>query len=311
MVPVLSQHSDDGRLKWMNRMSLGLIIVLAVLLSTPITYGQSVRPARPSVQAVEGYADFSGLRVWYKDTGGGGIAVVLLHPATGSTASWVFQYPALTAAGYRVIAYDRRGSGRTLADRASDIPPGSDADDLQLLMNYLHIDRFHLVGSAAGAFCAVDYALSYPTRLRSLVIANSIGGVQDATFLDLGRRLRPSPQFDALPIDFKELGPSYRASDPEGTQRWLEIYRASVPAQTFPRLGLKNQITLAALETITAPTLLITGGADLYAPPPIQELFRARIKNSESVVISEAGHSAFWERPEEFNRTVLSFLEKH
>jgi pimeloyl-ACP methyl ester carboxylesterase len=56
---------------------------------------------------------------------------------------------------------------------------------------------------------------------------------------------------------------------------------------------------------------LITGGADLYAPTHIQELFRARIKNSESVVISEAGHSAFWERPEEFNRTVLSFLEKH
>ena len=295
----------------MNRRSLGHVIVFAMTLIALVALGHSEERAAQPVQAAEGYADFYGLRLWYKDTGGSGIALVLLHPATGSTASWVFQYPALTAAGYRVITYDRRGSGRTVADPASSAPPGSDADDLQLLMNHLYIDRFHLVGSAAGAFCAIDYALSYPARLRSLVIANSIGGVQDATFLDLGRRLRPSPQFDALPVDFKELGPSYRASDPDGTQRWLEIYHASLPAQEFPRMLPKNQITLSALETITTPTLLITGDADLYAPPPVQAQFRARIKKAESVVISEAGHSAYWEKPEQFNRAVLSFLKKH
>jgi pimeloyl-ACP methyl ester carboxylesterase len=295
----------------MTRISIVPVIVLTVALIAPVVLGQSVHPAPQPVQAVEGYADFPGLRLWYKDTGGSGIPVILLHPATGTTASWVFQYPALTAAGYRVIAYDRRGSGRTVAAPASDILPGSDADDLQLLMTFLHIDRFHLVGSAAGAFCALDYALSYPARLRSLVIANSIGGVQDASFLALGRRLRPSPQFDALPVEVRELGPSYRASDPDGTQRWLQIYHASLPAQPFPRRAPKNQITLSALETVTTPTLLITGDADLYAPPPVQEQFRARIKNSGAVVISRAGHSAYWERPEQFNRTVLAFLEKH
>jgi pimeloyl-ACP methyl ester carboxylesterase len=295
----------------MNRKSLGLVILFAAALITPFALGQAVNPALQPVQAAEGYAEFSGLRLWYKDTGGSGIPVVLLHPMTGSTDSWGYQYPALTAAGYRVIAFDRRGNGRTVADPASDAPPHSDAEDLQLLMNYLHIGRFHLVGSAAGAFCAFDYALSYPARLRSLVIANSIGGVQDASFLDLGSRLRPSPQFEALPVEFRELGPSYRASDPGGTERWLEIYRASRPPQAFPRRALKNQITLSALETITTPTLLITGDADLYAPPPVQEQFRARIKRSESIVIPEAGHSAYWERPEQFNRSVISFLEKH
>lgn len=301
----------------MNRRSLGLVVVVAAALMRPIALAQAVNPALRPVRAAEGYAEFSGLRLWYKDTGGNGIPVVLLHPMTGSTDSWVYQYPALTAAGYRVVAFDRRGNGRTVSDPASDAPPGSDAprdsdaDDLQLLMNYLHIGRFHLVGTAAGAFCALDYALSYPARLRSLVIANSIGGVQDASFLALGMRLRPSPQFDALPVEFRELGPYYRASDPAGTERWLEIYRASRPAQPFPRRELKNQITSSALETITTPTLLITGDADLYAPPPVQEQFRARIKGSESIVIPEAGHSAYWERPEQFNRSLVTFLKKH
>ena len=65
------------------------------------------------------------------------------------------------------------------------------------------------------------------------------------------------------------------------------------------------------LESIQAPTLLVTGDADLYAPPPILQLFAARIKGSETFVIPDAGHSAYWEQPELFNRTVLKFLGKH
>jgi pimeloyl-ACP methyl ester carboxylesterase len=65
------------------------------------------------------------------------------------------------------------------------------------------------------------------------------------------------------------------------------------------------------LESIRAPTLLLTGDADLYAPPPILQFFATRIKGSETFVIPEAGHSAYWEQPELFNGTVLKFLGKH
>jgi pimeloyl-ACP methyl ester carboxylesterase len=65
------------------------------------------------------------------------------------------------------------------------------------------------------------------------------------------------------------------------------------------------------LESIRTPTLLITGGADLYAPPPVLQLFAARIKGSEVLIVPEAGHSTYWEQPEVFNRAVLAFLGKH
>jgi pimeloyl-ACP methyl ester carboxylesterase len=74
---------------------------------------------------------------------------------------------------------------------------------------------------------------------------------------------------------------------------------------------MRNRITFALLEEIKVPTLLLTGDADLYAPPAVLRLFAARIKNSESVVVPEAGHSTYWERPEIFNRTVLEFIRKH
>ena len=73
----------------------------------------------------------------------------------------------------------------------------------------------------------------------------------------------------------------------------------------------KNRITWAALETIKAPTLLITGDADLYTPPSVLRMFAERFANCESVVIPECGHSAFWEQPEAFNRAVMDFLQKH
>jgi pimeloyl-ACP methyl ester carboxylesterase len=59
------------------------------------------------------------------------------------------------------------------------------------------------------------------------------------------------------------------------------------------------------------PFLLITGGADLYAPPPVLALFASHLRGSETFVVPEAGHSAYWESPDAFNRAVLEFLEKH
>jgi len=65
------------------------------------------------------------------------------------------------------------------------------------------------------------------------------------------------------------------------------------------------------IETIKVPTLLLTGDADPFAPPPVMRMFAARVKGSQSIVIPEAGHSAYWEQPEIFNRAVLEFLAKH
>lgn len=268
--------------------------------------------AQTSIAPVTGaYADLPGARIYYSDTGGSGTAVVFMHAGTGSSLVWEHQRPAFSGAGYRFIAYDRLGHGR------SEIyPPGSQpgaaADDLEAMMKYLGIERFHLVGTAAGGIVSLDYALSFPTRLRSLVIANSIGGVQDDEYLAMGRRLRPSPQFNGMPPDFRELGPSYRAENPEGTARWIELEelsRAKTPLAAPQKM--RNRITWSLLETIKVPTLLLTGDADLYTPPAVLRLFSRRIKTSASVILREAGHSAYWEQPEMFNRAVLDFVRQH
>ena len=202
--------------------------------------------------------------------------------------------PAFTAAGYRCIAFDRSAEGFA-------------SDQVEEVAAKLKLDRFHLVGTAAGAIIAIDYALSHAARLRSLVAANTIVGAQDADYLEMSQRLRPSPQFEKMPADFRELGPSYRAANAAGTKRWNEL------AQAKPRVSytVKNRIDYAALGTITVPTLLLTGDGDVYMPPPVLRMFAKRFPRCESVVLPECGHSGYWEQPEAFNRAVLGFLAKN
>jgi pimeloyl-ACP methyl ester carboxylesterase len=259
-------------------------------------------------QAQEGFADLPGVRIWYADSGGSGIPVVFLHAATGSVRVWENQIKPFTAAGFRFIAYDRRGWGRSVAQ--SESQPGTAADDLQNLMDYLKIDRFHLVGTAAGGIVALDYALSFPKRVRGLVIANSIGGVVDEEYIKLGRWMRP-PAFEALPPELRELGPSYRAANRAGAERWIELEHVSRPAGARTAAQApKNRVTYASLESLSVPVLVIAGGADMYAPPAAMQLFANHIKGSKMVSIPDAGHSAYWETPEAFNRAVLPFLRR-
>jgi pimeloyl-ACP methyl ester carboxylesterase len=128
---------------------------------------------------------------------------------------------------------------------------------------------------------------------------------------ELQRKMYP-PQFDTLPPEIRELGPEYRASQPDGTKRWMDLEKISrPPGPNAPAQPLRNRITFGLLDNLTTPTLLINGSADLYAPPALLQLFAAHIKGAESLIIPRAGHSAYWEQPDVFNRAVLDFLRKH
>jgi pimeloyl-ACP methyl ester carboxylesterase len=255
------------------------------------------------------YADLPGVRLWYDDAGGSGTPVLLMHAASGTSESWAaYQVPAFTAAGFRPIAYDRRGWGRSEPNDSGE-QPGCASDDLHGFADRLGLDRFHLVGTAAGAAPSVDYALSHPDRLRSLVLADCTGGVQDPEHLAMLERIRP-PQFQALPVWLREVGACYRGTNPEGTQRWIEIAETS-GEETAARQRARNHVTYAALSSLQVPVLAIAGGADQTTPPVIMRAIAEHLPNCRYEAIPEAGHAAFWEQPEVWNRLVLDFIGQH
>ena len=255
------------------------------------------------------HVNLPGVDLWYEDTGGPGVPVILLHAMTGTTECWVYQIPAFTAAGYRCISYDRRTWGRSSPTGASQ-QPGFMGDDLHGLIEHLGLDRFHLVGTAAGGIPAIDYSLTHPDRVRSLVVANTIGGVQDPEYLEVQNRIRP-PEIQALPEELRELGPSYRGTDPEGAALWLEIFENSRPNGAVPAQPLRDPITYARLAKMRVPTLVLSGNADILSPPLLMRMLAASIPTSRFASLPDAGHAGFWERPEVWNGLVLEFIGRH
>lgn len=267
----------------------------------------SAVPIPEQAPATEGIAELPGTRLWHWDTGGSGPVVVLSHAASGSGAFWGYQQPVLVEAGYRVIGYSRRGYLRS--DPGDPNDPGIGSEDLHNLMTHLGVDRFHVVGLAAGGIIATDYALSHPERLLSLTLASTIMGVTDKSYLDLCNVFRP-PFFAQLPKDFQELSATYRAGNPEGAAAWLALEKTSLIGARLNQ-KLANVITWAKVETIKVPTLLMTGDADLWTPPSVLRLQASHMPHAETAVIAEAGHAPSWEQPQAFNRTLLDFLGRH
>lgn len=278
--------------------------------------GAAWTPVDMPVQApaTEGWVDVGvgvgGARLWYWDTGGNtggtGQPVIFLHSGSQSGAGWGYQQPAFAAAGFRAIGYSRRGCFRSEGGSPQD--PGVACEDLNRLVAHLGLDRVHLVAVALGAFYALDFALAYPQKLRSLTIASSYLGIDDAErdYVQANARLRPK-EFGALPIEVRELHPSYRAGNPSGTEAWLSLARR---ARTGERIDALRPLpmTWARVESIRHPVLLMTGDGDLYTPPALLRMQSAHIPQAETVVVPEAAHAPNWEQPDFFNRTVLSFI---
>jgi pimeloyl-ACP methyl ester carboxylesterase len=260
-----------------------------------------------------------GARLHYWDTGGRGTPIVLVHAATGSAYVWGYQQRAFMAAGYRVIAYSRRGyrgseagpvdeNGRALART------GRPLDDLAALVDALGLERFHLFGHAGGGGIANGYMKLHANRILSAISVTAIQGIADADWTQATNAIRAPGgsaavgSFNSNPPELREVGPSYRWANPQGLAAWVALERSNRPVNVDHAAGV--EVTWADIEARPFPTLLIAGDSDLYAPPSMYRYLKSRVPDSEFYIISEAGHSVYWEQPGAFNGVVLEFLKR-
>jgi pimeloyl-ACP methyl ester carboxylesterase len=246
-----------------------------------------------------------GAHLFYTDHGGSGPPIVLVHAAAGTSACWVHQVPAFSAAGYRVVTWDLRNFGQSSADPGHETE-GTIAGDLLALAQHLALPPFFLVGTAYGGFGALEFAADHPELLRCLVLSTSFGGLTDPEYTAL-RAVYVPADLASRPTVEKELGATYRAADPEGVKRFLAMEHDSYRGDGA-RQPLGRPMTLDRVATITVPTLVISADEDVYAPPPVMGAIADHIPNAGFEIVAGAGHSAYWEQPEAWNALILDFI---
>jgi len=288
----------------------GLAAVAFAAGGVDIAKGDAAMTAVPvpaQVPTKEAVAQLADTQLYYWDTGGDGEPIVLMHPNSGSAMIWGYQQPAFAKAGYRVIAYSRRGY--TNSAPIVEGKAGNAADDLLALVDALGIRKFHMVAAASGGTTAAEFAVLHPDRLYSLTVSSNTLGLRSGEIRKMAQSILPKNWDDIVPSEIQELGPSYRAANPEGVKQWLELehkaWVGSVRGQG------RREVTEEKLAQLKVPVLLIAGAADLSTPPSISRVLQSKIPNSELVVAPESGHSVYWEQPDFFNRAVLDFIGRN
>lgn len=297
-----ARPADGARRSTICRRLLALAASLVLESLFPAARGHAA-------DAAGHFADLPGVRLWFTDTGGDGVPIVLLHANTGTADSWRSQSEVF-AARYRVVAFDRRGWGNSTADPATGPQPGTVAGDLDALADHLGLPPFHLVGVAGGGFVAIDYAAWRPARVRSLVVAASTGQFSEPEMTEMTARLE-IPELRRQAAVYREVGPSYRAADPDGTRRWIAIEEHSREPRS-PAQPLRTPNTFAKLAAVTTPVLVIAADADLLAPPALMRTWATHLADGyQWATIPDSGHAIAWERPALFNEHVLGFVDRH
>lgn len=259
------------------------------------------------------------------DHGGSGRPVVLIHGWPLSGASWAHQVPALTAAGYRVVTYDRRGFGD------SDKPAlgyGYDtlAEDLAAVLDTLDLRDVTLVGFSMGGGEVARYVAKAATdRIRSVVFAAAVPPYlakvpsNPEGPLDLGTQAKMTAQltanesafYDQFTKDFFSVDGTLVVSEEERQAALALTGKASKLAALESMAAFGNTDFRDDLAKVTVPTLVIHGDSDGIVPfEGSGARTHAAIPGSELHVIAGGPHGINASHPEEFTRVLLEFLQK-
>ncbi len=241
----------------------------------------------------------------YYEVHGEGPAIILMHGIGGNHASWFQQVPVF-AASYQVIVMDHRGFGKSTDPQG--LGRAAFVSDLLAMADHLQLDRFALVGQSMGAGTCGVFAHEHPKRVAALVMSDSTHAFLEsgelASVLQAARAAT-----DALPQLQRVLARDFSVVRPDLACLYQQI-------SSFNAVGRKNLggslaplVTPESLAGKGIPTLLMVGQEDCIFPPRAVQIVHERMPGSIYIEVSKSGHSPYFERPTEFNDSVLTFLQ--
>jgi len=237
--------------------------------------------------------------------------------------------------GYRVVAYDQLGCGRS--DRPDDTSLwhiDRYIHEVETVRNTLDLGKVHLLGQSWGTFLATEYVLNYPDRIKTLILANGAGDIPHLV-AELNR-LRAALGSETIQMMLRHEAegtldhPEYQAAItilnyrhvcrldewPAPVKRSLDdwnmaVYGTMQGPNEFTFTGnYKDWSRLADMHKITEPTLILCGMHDELTPACSMRMHN-ELPNSQIKVFKNSAHMPFYEEPQTYFPLLLNFLDAH
>ena len=272
-------------------------------------------------QVQKGFADVNGTRLYY-EVAGEGHPLVLNHGGLVDNHLWDDQFDEF-AKHFKVIRYDMRGFGNS-GMLKNGMEPYSMERDLFSLLQFLNIQKAYVMGLSMGGSLSVDFTLQYPEMVDALItVGAGLSGFEEEDPVE-------------LKAQEEEMEEAFRRGDiARSVEISLQIWTDGpfrTPEQVNPQVrervramtthnierGDDEEVqpqhieppAAGRLSEIHVPTLIIVGGEDVEFILTIADKLERDIRGAKKVVIPRTAHHLNMEKPQEFNRVVIDFLEQ-
>ncbi len=263
-----------------------------------------------------GFATIDGARLYY-EIAGRGLPFVMIHAGVADHRQWNNEFAAF-ASGFRVLRYDLRGYGKSEPVEGEY----SHLQDLTWLLDRLHLDSpAILMGCSMGGGLAMDFALTYPSRARALIMVDAGPSGLKLDVPVLPKAAEAEKAYEAGDLDlvaeletqiwFDGVGRTSSQVDPTVRRLVYEMNRLGL-AHDAKRLGKRLPDTSVSavqqLDHLHIPVLVIIGDHDTPFMQAAATFVVEKVATSRKVTIQNAAHLPNMEHPEEFRRIVTDFV---
>ncbi|MDU0310166.1 MULTISPECIES: proline iminopeptidase-family hydrolase [Rhizobium] len=280
--------------------------------------------------------DVDGYRVVAYSFGAGIETVFCLNGGPGLPCDYLREaHSCLIDKGYRVVAFDQLGTGAS--DRPDDLTLwtiGRYVEETETVRKALGLGKVHMLGHSWGGWLAIEYALTYPENLKTLILEDTVADMPH--LISELERLRAAlgPETVSMMQKHEAQGtynhPEYLAAItilnyrhvcrlpewPAPVRRSLDDWNMA-PYETmqgpneFLYIGnLKDWNRISALPRLTLPVLITTGEHDELTPACALRM-KLALPNAELKVFANASHMPFYENPQDYYPALLDFLARH
>lgn len=255
------------------------------------------------------YININDNQLYYEEHGQGQ-PLVLAHGLGGNHATFYKQVATLSKA-YRVIVFDHPGFGNS-----TDVNGQGRAifvSSIKALVDHLGLERAVFLGQSMGGGSVIHFAHLYPERVAGLIIADSLHGLVESSDVSSLMDSARAQTKDLSQLE-RVLGQAYKLAQPDGAC----LYQAINSFNQTDRSNLVGSYGSALVSPealaeqmaqVGAPVMFLAGQDDILFPIEAIRLVQEQMAGSFLVEFDACGHSAFYEKPVEFNDSVLSFMQ--